>query len=85
MPFAIKRRIFEACLLSGLLYGCESWLNGDLRLIVLELYREACRKTDVQEVSIQKCLVYVEMNKFDILAVFSYIPIFPKGQKFMVS
>ena len=31
LPFVIKKRVFDACLLSALLYGCESWLNGDLK------------------------------------------------------
>lgn len=31
VPFIVKRRIFDAALMSSLLYGCESWLNADLR------------------------------------------------------
>ena len=31
LPFAIKKRVFDACLISAILYGCESWLNGDLK------------------------------------------------------
>ena len=31
MPFIVKKRVFDACLLSAILYGCESWLNGDLK------------------------------------------------------
>ena len=31
LPFAIKKRVFDACLMSAILYGCESWLNGDLK------------------------------------------------------
>lgn len=27
MPFHIKRKVMDACLLSSLLYGCESWLS----------------------------------------------------------
>ena len=32
LPFAIKKRVFDACLISAILYGCESWLNGGLSL-----------------------------------------------------
>ena len=31
IPFQVKRRVFDACLTSSILYGCESWLNADLR------------------------------------------------------
>ena len=30
IPFLVKKRVFDACLMSSLLYGCESWLNADL-------------------------------------------------------
>ncbi len=33
VPFYVKKRIFEAALMSSILYGCESWFNGDLRPI----------------------------------------------------
>ena len=33
LPYIIKKRIFDACLMSALLYGCESWFNGDLKPI----------------------------------------------------
>ena len=31
LPFVIKKRVFDACIISAILYGCESWLNGDLK------------------------------------------------------
>ena len=34
IPFVVKKRIFDACLLSAILYGCESWLNGDLKPVI---------------------------------------------------
>ena len=34
VPFVVKRRVFEAALMSSLLYGCESWVNADLKPIV---------------------------------------------------
>ena len=33
IPFIAKKRIFDAALMSAVLYGCESWLNADLRPI----------------------------------------------------
>lgn len=30
-PFIVKKRIFDAALMSAVLYGCESWLNADLK------------------------------------------------------
>ena len=32
-PFIVKRKIFMACVTSSLLYGCETWLNADIRPI----------------------------------------------------
>ena len=32
-PFHIKLKVMNACLMTSLLYGCESWLNGDVRPI----------------------------------------------------
>ena len=31
VPFIVKKKVFEAALMSALLYGSESWLNGDLK------------------------------------------------------
>ena len=31
MPFAVKRKVVEACFNSALLYGCESWLKVNLK------------------------------------------------------
>ncbi|XP_045109713.1 uncharacterized protein LOC123503778 [Portunus trituberculatus] len=31
MPFSVKRRVFDAVLMSSLLYGCESWFGADMR------------------------------------------------------
>ena len=42
LPFVIKKRVFDACLLSAMLYGCESWLNGDLKP-VCKLYNWALK------------------------------------------
>ena len=32
-PFYVKMRVFDACIMSSLLYGCETWMNADLRPI----------------------------------------------------
>ena len=31
VPFIVKRKVFDAALMSTLLYGCESWLDGNLK------------------------------------------------------
>ena len=31
IPFFVKRRVCDAALMSALLYGCESWLTGNLK------------------------------------------------------
>lgn len=30
LPFNIKMKVFESALISSLLYGCETWLDGDM-------------------------------------------------------
>ncbi len=32
--FQVKRRVLDAALMSAILYGCESWLSGDLKPVV---------------------------------------------------
>ena len=34
IPFYAKRRIFDAALLSSILYACESWMSADLRPVI---------------------------------------------------
>ena len=31
IPFWVKKKVFDAALMSSLLYGCESWLNGNIK------------------------------------------------------
>ena len=31
IPYIVKRRVFEAALMSTLLYGCESWIGADIK------------------------------------------------------
>ena len=33
IPFTIKKKVFDAALMTTMLYGCESWLNGDIKPI----------------------------------------------------
>ena len=33
MPYIVKRRVFDAALMSALLYGCKSWLGADLKAV----------------------------------------------------
>lgn len=33
-PFYVKRRVFDATLMSTVLHGCGSWFNGDLKPLV---------------------------------------------------
>ena len=55
IPFIVKKRVFDAVLMSTILYGCESWLNADLRPVV-KLYNWAIklllgvRKTTCNEI-----------------------------------
>ena len=37
IPFIVKKRVFDAALMSSLLYGCESWLGADIKPI-MKLY-----------------------------------------------
>lgn len=43
IPFVAKRRVFEAALMSSLIYGCESWIGADIKPM-LKLYNW-CLKT----------------------------------------
>ena len=33
VQYIIKRRVFDAALMSALLYGCKSWLGADLKAV----------------------------------------------------
>ena len=43
LTFVFKKRVFDACLISAILYGCESWLNGDLKLVT-KIYNWALKQ-----------------------------------------
>ena len=42
VPYIVKRRVFDAALMSTLLYGCESWLGADLKPVI-KLYNWAIK------------------------------------------
>ena len=42
LPFILKRKVFETAFIPAILYGCESWLNGDLKP-VKKMYNEAMK------------------------------------------
>lgn len=43
IPFIVKRRVFDAALLSSLVYGCESWIDADVKPVV-KLYNWALKQ-----------------------------------------
>ncbi len=34
IPFIVKRRVFDAALVSSLVYDCESWVDADIKPVV---------------------------------------------------
>ena len=42
IPFFIKKKIFHAALMSSILYGCESWLDGNIK--PMEILYNMCIK-----------------------------------------
>ena len=34
VPFMVKRRVFDAALMSSLLYGCESWFGANIKPMI---------------------------------------------------
>ena len=34
VPYIVKKRVFDAALMTSVLYGCESWVGGDVRPVV---------------------------------------------------
>uniref|UniRef100_A0A0P4VRG8 Reverse transcriptase domain-containing protein n=1 Tax=Scylla olivacea TaxID=85551 RepID=A0A0P4VRG8_SCYOL len=43
LPFIVKRRVFEAALMSAILYGCESWVSADYKPVT-KLYNWALKQ-----------------------------------------
>ena len=61
VPFVVKRRVFDAALMSSLLYGCESWLNADLRPMV-KLYNWAIKQLLGVRMTTCNDLCYIEVG-----------------------
>ncbi len=80
LPFVVKRRVFEAALISASLYGCESWVNTDFSPVI-KLYNWALkqilgvRKTTFNNVSNNVCYAEVGLLSLPVLIRF-------KQQKF---
>ena len=68
VPFQVKKRVFDAALMSAVLYGCESWLNADLKPIV-KLYNWALKT--LLDVRMTTCndVCYIESGNPPIQAV----------------
>ncbi len=43
LPFVVKRRVFEAALMSAVMYGCESWVSADYKPVT-KLYNWALKQ-----------------------------------------
>ena len=79
LPFIMKKRIFDACLMSGLLYGCESWLNGDIKP-VCKLYNWALKQMLGVRHSTCNDMCYVESGYSSLKAIIQ-----SKQRKFFVN
>lgn len=60
VPFYVKRRIFDAALMSSILYGCESWLDGDLKPVI-KLYNWGIKQLLGVRISTCNDLCYCEV------------------------
>ena len=56
----MKKRIFDAALMSAILYGCESWLNADLRPVT-KLYNLCIKQLFGVRTTTCNDLCYVEL------------------------
>ena len=59
IPFIVKRRVFDAALLSSLVYGCESWVGADLKPVV-KLYNWALKQLLAVRKTTPNIICYVE-------------------------
>ena len=78
LPFIIKKRIFDACFLSTILYGCESWLNGDLKPIS-KIYNWALKQMLGVRLTTCNDVCYVESGYTSVQAIIK-----SKQRKFFV-
>ena len=68
IPFIVKKRVFDACLLSAILYGCESWLNGDLKP-VCKIYNWALKRLLGVRLTTCNDLCYIESGYTSLKAI----------------
>ena len=68
IPFAIKKRVFDACLISAILYGCESWINADLQPVA-KIYNWALKR--LLDVRLTTCndVCYIESGYVSLKAI----------------
>lgn len=61
IPFVVKRRVFDAALVSTLLYGCESWVGGNLKPVT-KLYNWAIKQLMGVRKSTPNDVCYAELG-----------------------
>ena len=61
IPFIVKRRVFDAALMSSLLYGCESWIGGDIKPII-KLYNWAMKELLSVRKTTPNIICYAELG-----------------------
>ena len=61
VPFIVKRRVFDAALMSSLLYGWESWVGADLRPVI-KLYNWAIKELLEVRKSTSNIVCYAELG-----------------------
>ena len=79
IPFIVKKKLFNAALMSTILYGCESWINGDLKPIV-KLYNWGIKQLLGVRKSTCNDLCYLEVGMPTLKAI-----VMDKQRKFFKS
>ena len=69
-PFCVKRKVFHACFIAAITYGCESWINGNLKPIeniyhgaikaLLNVRQSTCNDLCLNELSLPRIADYVK-------------------------
>ncbi|XP_068242383.1 uncharacterized protein [Palaemon carinicauda] len=68
VPFYVKKKLFNDALISTILYGCESWINGDLKPIV-KLYNWGIKQLLGVRKSTCNDLCYLEVGMPTLKAI----------------
>ena len=68
VSFFVKKKLFNAALMSTILYGCESWINGDLKPIV-KLYNWGIKQLLGVRKSTCNDLCYLEVGMPSLKAI----------------